>query len=70
MAMPKEHNLNGMQTFSQEGTGEIDGKEVVWSSALIMAKKPVLIYAFADPARAQQREPEVDRFISSIKRID
>jgi hypothetical protein len=67
---PREHNLNGMQAIAHEGTARIDGKEVLWSSALIAAKKPVLIYAFADPERAHLREPEVDRFIGSIKRLE
>jgi uncharacterized protein YdeI (YjbR/CyaY-like superfamily) len=67
---PREHNLNGMQAIALEGTARIEGKDVLWSSALIAAKKPVLIYAFADPERAHLREPEVDRFISSIKRLE
>jgi hypothetical protein len=67
---PREHNLNGMQTIALEGTARIEGKEVLWSSALIAAKRPVLIYAFADPERAHLREPEVDRFIGSIKRLE
>jgi hypothetical protein len=67
---PREHNLNDMQAIALEGTARIEGKDVLWSSALIAAKKPVLIYAFADPERAHLREPEVDRFISSIKRLE
>jgi hypothetical protein len=62
-----EETNNGLKIYSQSGKGEISGNQVLWGSALIMAKKPVLAYTFAAPGLFEQHAADVGKLIDSIK---
>jgi hypothetical protein len=64
-----EGTHEGMKVFSTEGTGQVSGSPIQWATALIMAKKPVLIYAFAAPGQWEKHEGDVAKFIRSVKPV-
>jgi hypothetical protein len=65
---PEKGNLNGMMTYSAEGTGEIEGTSIEWSCHLMEAKKPVIALTFAAPGAYDQHQKDVDAFVKSIKK--
>jgi predicted Zn-dependent protease len=65
-----EETHNGLKIYSQSGKGEINGNQIMWGSALIMAKKPVLAFTFAAPGLFEKHEAELGSFIRSIKPIN
>ncbi len=65
----EEGELNGMPYYELYGTGEAEGIELVWSLSLLMAKKPVIVLAFAEPEAFEANESSVTRFVRSIKKI-
>jgi hypothetical protein len=65
---PEKGNLNGMMTYSAEGTGEVEGSSIEWSCHLMEAKKPVIALTFAAPGAYDQHQKDVDAFVKSIKK--
>ncbi len=45
----KETTHNGMQAYTTGGTGEVDGKEIVWSVDMLKAKIPFIVLTFGAP---------------------
>jgi hypothetical protein len=66
---PEKGNLNGMTTYSAEGTGVIEGTTIEWSCHLLEAKKPVIALTFAAPGAYDQHQKDIEAFAKSIKRV-
>ncbi|HYO91355.1 MAG TPA: hypothetical protein VEQ40_06950, partial [Pyrinomonadaceae bacterium] len=66
---PRETNVGGMQTFSQSGTGVVEGSEIQWSVDIIRAKKPVIALTFAAPGVWEKHQGEYQQFAKSIKKV-
>lgn len=65
---PKQTTVGGMTTYSQTGTGEVNGTEIQWSVDLIQAKKPVIVLTFAAPGLWEKHQADYQKFARSIKR--
>jgi hypothetical protein len=65
---PEKGNVNGMTTYSTEGTGEVEGASIEWSCHLMEARKPVIALTFAAPGAYDQHQKDVDAFVKSIKK--
>ena len=66
---PRETTVGGMSTFSQSGTGVVEGNEIQWSVDIIKAKKPVIALTFAAPGIWEKHQAEYQQFAKSIKRV-
>lgn len=66
---PRETTVGGMQTFSQSGTGDVEGNEIQWSVDIIKAKKPVIALTFAAPGVWEKHQGEYQQFAKSIKKV-
>lgn len=66
---PKETQVGGMTTYSQSGTGEVEGNEIQWSVDIIKAKKPVIALTFAAPGIWEKHQADYQKFGRSIKPI-
>ena len=67
---PKEGTHNGMDHVSVTGSGQADGKNVVFSADLLQAKKPVIVLTFASPENYKEHEAEYVKLVRSIKKVD
>ena len=52
------------------GQGTINGKPVNWSLTMIVAKKPVIAFATAEPGSWDKNESRVVKFLRGIKKLD
>jgi predicted Zn-dependent protease len=66
---PKEDKHNGMDHFSQSGTGEVEGVKAELSVDILMAKKPVIILTFAAAGQYEKHVEAAAQLIASIKRM-
>ena len=66
----KETTHNGMQAYTTGGTGEVDGKEIVWSVDMLKAKKPFIVLTFAAPQQSEEHANEYKQFIGSLKQVE
>ena len=61
---------NGMRHAGQSGTGEIEGKSILWSVDMLHAKKPVIILTFAAPEQIEKHAGDYAKLIKSIRKAD
>jgi predicted Zn-dependent protease len=66
----KEITHNGMQAYTTGGTGEIDGKEIVWGVDMLKAKKPFIVLTFGAPEQSEHHASEYQQFIGSLKQVE
>jgi hypothetical protein len=66
---PRETTVGGMTTYSQAGTGVVEGSEIQWSVDVIQAKKPVIALTFAAPGIWEKHQADYQKFAKSIKKI-
>lgn len=66
----KETTHNGMKAFTTGGTGEIDGKEIVWSVDMLKAKKPFIVLTFGAPQQSEDHASAYKQFIGSLKQVE
>lgn len=66
---PKETTLDGMQTVSLNGTGDVNGTQIQWAVDLIQAKKPVIVLTFAAPGMWEKYQADYQKLAKSIKRL-
>ncbi len=66
---PRETTVGGMPTFSQSGTGVVEGNQIQWAVDIIKAKKPVIVLTFAAPGVWEKHQGEYQKFASSIKPV-
>jgi predicted Zn-dependent protease len=61
---------NGMRHAGQSGTGEIEGKNILWSVDMLQAKKPVIILTFAAPEQIEKHAGDYAKIVKSIRKAD
>lgn len=61
---------NGMRHAGQSGTGEIEGKSILWSVDMLQAKKPVIILTFAAPEQIEKHAGDFAKLIKSITKAE
>jgi predicted Zn-dependent protease len=66
----QETTHNGMQAYTAGGTGEVDGKEIVWSVDMLKAKKPFIVLTFAAPQQSEEHANEYKQFSASLKQVE
>lgn len=65
----KETTVGGMPTFSQSGTGVVEGSQIQWAVDIIKAKKPVIVLTFAAPGVWEKHQGDYQKFAGSIKPV-
>lgn len=61
---------NGMRHAGQSGTGEIEGKSILWSVDMLQGKKPVIILTFAAPEQIEKHAGDFAKLIKSITKAE
>lgn len=65
----KKDKLNGIDLYSQSGTGEAEGVTLKWSVDLLAAKKPIIVLSFAAPGVWEKHSAGLAALVNSIKRV-
>lgn len=66
---PKEDTHNGMPHASVSGSGQIEGKDILFSADLLEAKKPVIVLTFGAAESLQKHAADYVKLVKSIKKI-
>ncbi len=66
---PKADKHNGMDHASVSGTGQIDGKDIVFSADILEAKKPLIVLTFGSLENIQKHSAEFAQLVKSIKKV-
>jgi predicted Zn-dependent protease len=61
---------NGMRHAGQSGTGEVEGKSILWSVDMLQAKKPVIILTFAAPEQIEKHAGDYSKIVKSIRKAE
>lgn len=59
--------VNGLKTVSMNGTGELDGKPVVWDLSIVASKKPLLVISIGAPESIEKHGKDYKKMVDSIK---
>ena len=65
----KEDTHNGMPHASFTGSGQIEGRDVLFSADLLQAKKPVIILTFGVADQLQKHAAAYSQLVKSIKKV-
>ena len=65
----KEDTHNGMPHASFSGSGQIEGREVLFSADLLQAKKPVIVLTFGVADQLQKHAGAYTQLVKSIKKV-
>ena len=65
----KEDTHNGMPHASFSGTGQIEGKDVLFSADLLQAKKPVIVLTFGVADQLEKHAAAFSQLVKSIKKV-
>ncbi|HWW76766.1 MAG TPA: hypothetical protein VNZ44_15315 [Pyrinomonadaceae bacterium] len=66
---PKEDTHNGMEHASVSGTGQIEGKDVLFSADILQAKKPVIVLTFGVADELHKHAEDYSKLVKSIKKV-
>ena len=66
---PKEDTHNGMEHASVTGTGQVNGKDILFSADLLQAKKPVIVLTFGVADQIQKHAAAYSQLVKSIKKV-
>jgi predicted Zn-dependent protease len=67
---PKADKHNGMDHASVTGSGQVDGKDVVFSADILEAKKPLIVLTLGSLENIEKHAAEFAQLVKSIKKID
>jgi hypothetical protein len=65
----KEDTHNGMPHASFSGSGQIEGKDVLFSADLLQAKKPVIVLSFGAADQLEKHAAAFTQLVKSIKKV-
>lgn len=66
---PKGDTHNGMDHAAVTGTGQIDGKDIVFSADILEAKKPLIVLTFGSMENLQKHAGDYSKLVKSIKKV-
>ena len=66
---PKEDTHNGMEHASVSGSGQIEGKDILFSADLLQAKKPVIVLTFGVADEVHKHAEDYVKLVKSIKKV-
>jgi predicted Zn-dependent protease len=66
---PKADTHNGMDHAAVTGSGQIDGKDIVFSADILEAKKPLIVLTFGSTENLQKHSADYVKLVKSIKKI-
>lgn len=66
---PKADTHNGMEHSSVSGTGQIEGKDILFSADLLQAKKPVIVLTFGAADTIHKYAEDYSKLVKSIKKV-
>jgi len=66
---PKEDTHNGMEHASVSGSGQIEGKDILFSADILQAKKPVIVLTFGVADEVHKHAEDYVKLVKSIKKV-
>jgi hypothetical protein len=66
---PKSDTHNGMEHASVSGSGQIEGKDILFSADLLQAKKPVIVLTFGTADTISKHAEDYSKLVRSIKKV-
>lgn len=66
----KDVDFNGMKGSSSEGSGQMNGKGVIWMLNVIQAKQPFVMLVVFDPERIESHKAEMSKIGPSLQPIN
>ncbi len=66
---PKADTHNGMGHASVTGSGQVDGKEIVFSADILEAKKPLIVLTLGSLENLQKHAADFSKLVKSIKKV-
>ena len=66
---PKADKHNGMDHAAVTGSGQVEGKDVVFSADILEAKKPLIVLTFGSMENLQKHSAEYSKLVKSIKKV-
>jgi hypothetical protein len=66
---PKADKHNGMDHASVAGSGQVDGKDILFSADILEAKKPLIVLTLGSLENLQKHATEFAQLVKSIKKI-
>jgi hypothetical protein len=66
---PKADKHNGMDHASVTGSGQVDGKDILFSADILEAKKPLIVLTLGSLENIQKHATEFAQLVKSIKKI-
>jgi hypothetical protein len=66
---PKADTHNGMEHASVTGSGQVEGKDVVFSADILEAKKPLIVLTLGSLENLQKHSADFSKLVKSIKKV-
>jgi predicted Zn-dependent protease len=66
---PKADTHNGMGHAAVTGSGQVDGKDVLFSADILEAKKPLIVLTFGSMENLQKHSADYSKLVKSIKKV-
>jgi predicted Zn-dependent protease len=66
---PKADKHNGMDHAAVTGSGQVEGKDIVFSADILEAKKPLIVLTFGSMENLQKHAAEYSKLVKSIKKV-
>jgi hypothetical protein len=66
---PKADKHNGMDHAAVTGSGQVDGKDVIFSADILEAKKPLIVLTFGSLENLQKHSADYVKLVKSIKKV-
>ena len=66
---PKADKHNGMDHASVSGSGQVDGKDVLFSADILEAKKPLIVLTLGSAENLQKHSAAYTKLVKSIKPV-
>ena len=66
---PKSDTHNGMDHAAVTGSGQVDGKDIIFSADILEAKKPLIVLTLGSMENLQKHSAEYSKLVKSIKKV-
>lgn len=66
---PKADTHNGMDHASVTGSGQVEGKDIVFSADILEAKKPLIVLTLGSLENLQKHAADFSKLVKSIKKV-